>query len=1020
MKAELAYTAGIAAAAVTVFAVLSAQSTANSYASTSLAAPSPLFEGLPDANHTNWEIPHVHPLELTPDGSTLLAVNTADAKLEVFDVTGGTPVHIDAIAVGLGPVSVRAQSNRRAWVVNHLSDSVSIIDLQTLEVVHTFATGDEPADVAFAGSPRRAFVSCAQDNTIEVFDSVQPGRPLHVLELEAQDPRALVVSNDGLTVHAAIYEGGNRTTIIGGGAVAGGAVAFPPSTANDPSGPWGGQNPPPNDGTGFYPPLNPALAGPLPASLILKQMPDGRWMDDSGGDWTDMISGPNAAASGRLPGWQLLDHDVAHIDTATLTTTYTGDLNNINMALTVHPTTGEVFTVGTDAINHIRFEPILNSRFLRVNIASAGSQAVTDLNPHLLPHYTDTVPFVPLAQSERDKSIGDPRDVVFGSGTLGYVAGMGSNNVLVVDTSGARAGLNETIEVGEGPTGLALDEAAGRLFVLNKFAGSITTIDTAIEAVVETTPFFDPTPASIKDGRKFLYDTHLTSGTGHVSCASCHVDGRMDNLAWDLGDPSGDMKTFNQNCLDGGCEDWHPMKGPMTTQTLVDIIGKEPHHWRGDREGIEAFNGAFMSILGDDVMLTPAEMQQFEDMLATMHFPANPYRNLDNSLPTNMDMSGHYTIGRFAPAGQPLPNGDAQAGLLAYRTAGLDGIQCVTCHTLDTGAGPDGILNFNGFIPIPPGPNGEAHLGINSVDGFTNVSMKVPQLRNMHEKTGFNTTLLRNTAGFGYVHDGSVDSIERFVGEPVFQIASLQMLTDVTAFMLAFAGGDLPQGSPTNFLEPPGPPGRDTHAAVGTQGQLLGALTTAAMSDLFNELQTNAANHAALGLIAKGNTAGEARGWFYLGGSSWQSDRTGELATSDQLVGLSSAEHPIVFTAVVESTAERLGIDRDLDGHFDRDELDACANPADPFSTPANSVCCIADVTTTNTNPGDPDYGTPDGTVDGADLSFYVELWLAKQDTADVTTTNTNPGDADYGTPDGTVDGADLSYFVEQWLAGCP
>ena len=43
-----------------------------------------------------------------------------------------------------------------------------------------------------------------------------------------------------------------------------------------------------------------------------------------------------------------------------------------------------------------------------------------------------------------------------------------------------------------------------------------------------------------------------------------------------------------------------PQKGPMTTQTLQDIIGKEPHHWRGDRDGIEAFNGAFESLLGDD------------------------------------------------------------------------------------------------------------------------------------------------------------------------------------------------------------------------------------------------------------------------------------------------------------------------------------------------------------------------------------------------------------------------------------
>ena len=29
------------------------------------------------------------------------------------------------------------------------------------------------------------------------------------------------------------------------------------------------------------------------------------------------------------------------------------------------------------------------------------------------------------------------------------------------------------------------------------------------------------------------------------------------------------------------------MKGPMTTQTMQDIIGHEPLHWRGDRSGLE-------------------------------------------------------------------------------------------------------------------------------------------------------------------------------------------------------------------------------------------------------------------------------------------------------------------------------------------------------------------------------------------------------------------------------------------------
>src|SRR5688500_16265809 len=85
----------------------------------------------------NWESPHVNPLDMTPDGGTLLAVNTADNRLEVFDLSSGNPIHVGAVQVGLDPVSVRARTDSEAWVVNHISDSVSIVDLATLRVKAT-------------------------------------------------------------------------------------------------------------------------------------------------------------------------------------------------------------------------------------------------------------------------------------------------------------------------------------------------------------------------------------------------------------------------------------------------------------------------------------------------------------------------------------------------------------------------------------------------------------------------------------------------------------------------------------------------------------------------------------------------------------------------------------------------------------------------------------------------------------------------------------------------------------------
>ena len=120
----------------------------------------------PDFVH--FESGHVHPATLTPDGTRLLVVNTPNGRLAVFDVTGSHPVQVGDIPVGLEPVSVAAQSDGEAWVVNHLSDDVSIVNLSTRNVRRTLRVGDEPADVVFANG--RAYVSVSQYDQVRVYD----------------------------------------------------------------------------------------------------------------------------------------------------------------------------------------------------------------------------------------------------------------------------------------------------------------------------------------------------------------------------------------------------------------------------------------------------------------------------------------------------------------------------------------------------------------------------------------------------------------------------------------------------------------------------------------------------------------------------------------------------------------------------------------------------------------------------------------------------------------------------------
>ncbi len=949
----------------------------------------------------NWESPHTHPIELLPGGARLAAVNTADASLELFDLSSGSPVHSGNIGVGVDPVSVRARTATEVWVVNLISDSISIVDVSTGRVTTTLKTNDEPRDVVFANG--KAFVSAGGTDKVQVFDlsnlSATPG----TVTLEGNGPRSMAASSDGTKVFVAFFESGNGTTILGGGGSMDGTVAFPPNAVSDPAGPYAGQNPPPNLGGGFSPAI-PSGNNPAPAvGLIVKRQPDGQWFDDNNGNWTSLVTGANASLSGRLPGWDLIDHDIASIDTTSLAVTYAGELMNICMALGVNPATGDVALVGTDATNVVRFEPNVKGRFIRVNMATVNpstmvASSIRDLNPHL-DYLASSV-----AQSERDKSVGDPRAVAFNAaGTTAYVAGMGSNNVVGVNP--ATGTILSRTSVAEGPTGLAIDEARGRLYVLSKFAAKLSVMDLSTGAVVEEQDYFDPTPPAIKVGRKHLYDTHKNSGLGQISCASCHVDGRMDRLAWDLGDPAGTIDPLTGNNLGQGLfglepnttqtpfQPFHPMKGPMTTQTFQDIVGKEPFHWRGDRKGLEAFAPAFVGLQGDDTTLTLQEMQEFEDFVATITFPPNPFRNFDNSLQTNMVLTGHYKTGRFGGAGTPLPNGSAQRGLTLFRSAArrLDNnaFACVTCHTLPTGAGTDYTLVGNTYQPLAVGSQGEHHLALVSVDGSTNKAIKVPQFRTAGKKTGFNTTLLRNTVGFGFLHDGSVDSLERFTAEPVFTVANDQEIADIVAFVLSVAGSELPAGSVGNILEPPGPTSKDTHATVGQQITL--ATTPTSPQTLTINTMLALANAGKIGLIAKQLIGGVEHGYAYNGSSVWKTDHIGTTITHALLLASASAGAELTITGVPAGAQTRLGIDRDDDTWLDGDEKQVCADHRDATSFPGGPGCVDVD---------------GDLTIDFFDYDAFVVAFEA----------GTANGDFD---GDATIDFFDYDAFVTAFEAGC-
>src|SRR5438094_522660 len=146
----------------------------------------------PDLDFVNYESSHVHPLAVS--GSQLYAVNTPDGRLAIFTIAAdGSLALAGNVPVGLDPVSLAVRpGTNEVWVVNHLSDSVSVVDVAARKVLATLVVGDEPTDVAFASG--RAFVTLAgNQDRVNVYDAATRAQ-LASIALFGDDPRALAVN----------------------------------------------------------------------------------------------------------------------------------------------------------------------------------------------------------------------------------------------------------------------------------------------------------------------------------------------------------------------------------------------------------------------------------------------------------------------------------------------------------------------------------------------------------------------------------------------------------------------------------------------------------------------------------------------------------------------------------------------------------------------------------------------------------------------------------------------------------
>lgn len=800
-------------------------------------------------SYVNFEGKQTSPLRLSPSGNRLFVVNTPDNRLSVFDVSNPqNPILMAEIPVGLEPVSVNAMSDDEAWVVNEVSDSVSVVSVSRHIVTDTIYVKDEPADVAFANG--RAFVTCSRNNQIAVFNQVTHAAITNIAVL-GENPRSLAVNADGTKIYAAFALSGNRTTLI-------------PFDKGAPPQP---------------PPTNPNLPPPPQVSFIV---------DVTDTNWTNVVK------------FTMPDNDVVEIDTATLgITRYFSRVGAVNFAVAVRPVNGDLYVANTDARNLTKFEPVIRGGFVtnqisRINITS-GAVTRYDLNPGF--SYTN-FPSLP----DKTNALAQPTAIAFGpSGNNFFITAFGTDRVALVDANSgnvtARIELNPN-SIGSladprskrGPRGLALKPGAA-LYVANRISNTMTVIDPNTRSVLRELPIgsFDPTPATIRQGRGFLYDAKL-SGGGLVSCASCHIDSELDLLSWDLGNPGGEMETNNMKISatqliappNGFSSNFvfHPMKGPMTTQTLKGLNGLDPLHWRGDRTNFLHFNGAFDGLLGGTV-LSSNDMAAFRNFVNTIVFQPNPNQNLDRTLPTTF-LGANPNAGRLA-----FINTN-------YQGSGATGLKCNTCHLLPTGT--DRSATPASALQEPQ-------------------SFKVPHLRNVYQKLRFtNSPGAQSLMGFGIVHDGMDPSLFAFLSRPVFGTFANDSVvkSNLSAFVQCLDTGIAPSVGYARTINS----NNVTSASVSNDWSML-------------EAQANAGTNC--NLVVKGRINGALRGLWYQGPASgnYMSDKTGISYTRAQLVAFAQAGDTFTIMGVPVGSGRRIGIERRpgvLDGDMPAPQLRIAKN----------------------------------------------------------------------------------------------
>ncbi len=595
---------------------------------------------------------------LSKDDALVYAVDTDSNALFVVDTATQAPVA--KVSVGKMPEKVIVGADDTVYVTNRLDRSVSVVRRGEWSEAARLPTGVEPVGLALSGDGRTLYVvnatqlSTAETGSVMAFDTRTLAQKWELPV--GQEPRGIALLAGGKAMVSLQKEGDVALVDLEKQAVVKAGTDVN-SQLNGPSKSFGGAQ------------------GPTP--------------DVSFGLATVHARGTSSLASSPD------GHQVYAATLLSSNATLVGDQGSgVNPQTNTAGSSGAGYGGGSCGATAVASPSVLTFG----DQGDAKAHSVTDCGGTADP----TVPSLVISSGDTTRPVQGPVAIVADpTGSFLYVVNQQSDNVAVVPTSqrstaqdqsqtqfantdpvprgGAFIGagtVRALIDVGAGPTGIALTKDGNGAWVYNSFDHSLSKIGHDANGVLTTVATISVTQDTLQPneaaGRRLFYsavDSRMNNpGTG-ISCATCHVESREDGHVW--------------NFTDG------PRQTPSLAGRMIDQTA--PYHWSGVFPTLGDFMTHTVAQRMGGTGFTPQMADQISAFLKVIPTPDNPNR-----------------------LAQPSPA--QQRGQAIFAAAG-----CNSCHT-------GGPLTDNGFHDVGtfvPDLGGNVH---DDVTGSLKAGLNTPSL----------------------------------------------------------------------------------------------------------------------------------------------------------------------------------------------------------------------------------------------------------------------------------------------------